>query len=112
MKNKEKLQENEGKNSETPCLLQTIETKKCTYSGQLKNGLYHGKGKLKTPEYTYFGWFYQNKFSGYGKIIYSDGSSYDGIWKNGKYHDHGVLKEADGSVYIGEFENGLKSGNG
>lgn len=49
-----------------------------------------------------------------GRMVktYSDGSSYDGECLNGKFHGHGKLVYADGTVYEGLFENGYRVDTG
>ena len=50
-----------------------------SYSGNYKNGLCHGKGRLEFKDGSvYEGQFENNKMHGYGKIFFKDGSIYQG----------------------------------
>lgn len=60
------------------------------YSGQLKNNVPHGRGKLLMP----------------------DGTKYDGEWQEGKPHGRGIIIYANGAAYKGEFYEGKKHGYG
>nr|XP_056721386.1 MORN repeat-containing protein 1 [Euleptes europaea] len=63
-------------------------------------GLYRGETK-------------DQRRSGYGHYIYSNSFfQYEGEWKEGKKHGHGKLLFKDGSYYEGEFVNGEIVGNG
>lgn len=55
------------------------------YTGQLRNGVFHGRGT----------W------------VSESGLSYSGQFKNGLYHGTGTLTFADGYAYTGEFEQGF-----
>ena len=57
------------------------------YTGQMKDNLQHGKGK----------------------VLFSDGSSYEGDWQYGKQHGYGVWKQA-GKTFSGTWEHGLMHG--
>lgn len=63
-----------------------------TYTGQLVNGIPHGKGMQTFPK---------------GSVI----SSYSGEFKNGKFHGAGMLLYANGSKASGFFANGVLSKN-
>lgn len=41
-----------------------------------------------------------------GRMVYSDGSEYDGEWKGDKPNGKGVMKKVNGTRYIGTFANG------
>ncbi len=60
------------------------------YTGELKNGVIHGKGK----------------------IIFDNGTTYDGEWNNGKMHGKGTLVWADGTAYTGDFVYNELTGQG
>ena len=49
---------------------------------------------------------------GMGKIIWPDGSVYEGWWKNDKANGRGRLVHADGDVYDGEWKNDKAHGIG
>jgi hypothetical protein len=60
------------------------------YSGELKNGFYHGQGKLTLP----------------------DGAVYEGQFADGLRHGCGVWRAAAGWSYEGDRERGVISGRG
>ncbi|MBQ6788933.1 MAG: S-layer homology domain-containing protein [Clostridia bacterium] len=60
------------------------------YTGQLKDGVIHGKGK----------------------IIFDSGTTYDGEWDNGRMHGEGTITWADGTQYTGEFVYNEMTGQG
>ena len=69
-----------------------------SYSGDYKNGLYHGKGRLEFKDGSvYEGQFENNKMHGYGKIFFKDGSIYQGNFKNNLRDGTGILRSTDGS---------------
>ena len=69
-----------------------------SYSGDYKNGLCHGKGRLEFKDGSvYEGQFENNKMHGYGKIFFKDGSIYQGNFKNNLRDGTGILRSADGS---------------
>lgn len=100
----------------------------CKYTGELKNGLPHGKGTMTTPDSTYTGMFKDGKvyglgvmktnfgtiegffndgdINGQGKYVSKDGAIYEGEFKNGEMHGRGQFKFIDGSSYDGIFKNG------
>ena len=47
----------------------------------------------------------------YGKYVFENGEVYEGTWREGKMHGRGRLEWFD-SVYDGDFEYGLRTGNG
>ena len=49
---------------------------------------------------------------GFGKMIYIDGTIYEGDWLYGLKHGKGMFQYKDGSVYRGYFVNDLKEGEG
>ena len=61
-----------------------------SYSGDFKNGHYHGKGRL----------------------VFTDGSIYEGQFENNKMHGYGKIFFKDGSIYQGNFNNNLRDGTG
>ena len=54
------------------------------YTGQLKDGLMHGKGIL----------------------TFSDGSTYSGDFKNNLYNGEGILRQIDGTILNGMWKDG------
>jgi hypothetical protein len=47
----------------------------------------------------------------FGKYVFENGEIYEGNWREGKMHGRGRLEWFD-SVYEGDFEYGLRTGNG
>lgn len=86
------------------------------YSGEFKDGEYHGKGKRylgvdenKQPILVYEGNFENGKYSGKGKSYYfiNGQLEYEGQFKNGEYHGKGILYDEQGNVlHKGKFKNG------
>ena len=59
-----------------------------SYSGDYKNGLKHGKGRME----------------------FNDGSVYEGQFENNQMHGFGKIFFKDGSIYQGDFKNNLRDG--
>lgn len=55
------------------------------YSGEVKNGLPHGKGVSIEKLHRYIGGWNQGKYDGEGIVIYIDGSIFKAEWKDGSY---------------------------
>ena len=64
------------------------------YTGDYKDGKYHGQGRLIKDDKT------------------GDFDDYSGEFFNGKYHGQGSLERYCGTKYHGEFKNGLYDGQG
>ena len=106
------------------------------YSGELKNGKRHGKGKLVLRNGDiYIGSWEDNRKTGQGVYLYSNGIKYNGQWKDdimegsgsfifprtgtyygdikkGQMTGYGVFKYNDGSVYEGCWKEGKWHGRG
>jgi len=88
------------------------------YIGDLtKKGFRHGRGHMvyTCPEFsgdTYTGKWKLDKFYGYGKYTWADGTVYEGNWRTQKRHGIGVFTFPDGSFYSGEFQNDEFHGRG
>jgi len=85
------------------------------YSGEFKDGKFHGEGKSyfgvdedNQPFVIYEGEFRDGDKEGKGKSYYFNGElCYKGEFKNGKYHGKGTLYDEDGKVkHKGKFKNG------
>ena len=79
------------------------------YVGEFKNGERHGKGKLIWADgSTYDGFWQDDVRHGVGIFTNADGHFYNGKWKSGKKHGKGVQNNEDGSSFEGEwFEDEL-----
>ena len=89
------------------------------YDGQWSpTGLRHGLGtQIDVKGVYYFGYWCDDKKNGRGRILYVNGTLYEGDFKNDEYHGYGTLKAQaryydDVSEYVGGFENGIKHGKG
>lgn len=83
-----------------------------TYQGELKNGLFHGKGLLKHAEgYQIEGFFKEGKVDGFAKFR-NEHIVFEGQWLNSA--PEGTGKEILYGVYEyeGNFNQGRKSGQG
>ena len=89
------------------------EKKSYFYKGEWKDDEYHGYGEFHAEgEYTYKGFHYKNKRSGYGTITYKDGRHYSGAWKDGYYDGFGKYTDKEGSSYEGRYKKGKREGDG
>ncbi len=71
-----------------------------------------GTGTKRWGDGTYTGAMIGGTPDGYGKIVYDDGSSYDGYWKNGQYHGKGTRVWETGDSYTGDWVNYIRTGYG
>jgi|GEM_PF-6771810 len=76
------------------------------YVGSLKFLKPHGKGTLTTADGTYTGEFRDGNFHGKGVEILSDGTRFEGRYKNGERHGRGVFTTTDGRTKAVEYING------
>ena len=79
------------------------------YYGEYRNGCKCGYGILETFEYTYTGFFYNNKFEGYGE--YSTQSLYySGGFHDGLFDGFGYMETDNNSICVGCFSKGKING--
>ncbi len=85
-----------------------------TYDGAWKAGARDGDATFYYSDGSYGGVNYSgDKFqSGYAKITYESGNSFEGMMKNGTFSGYGRFKFASGDVYEGNFANGDYDGLG
>ena len=108
-----------------------------TFSGEYRNDLREGKGKLASLDGTYLyvgGWhknkmegtgilnstkigryegeFHKDCFEGKGKLVDLENNIYDGMFHKGKKKGKGELKLNNGNIYIGEFKRDKYNGKG
>jgi hypothetical protein len=75
-----------------------------TYTGDILNGLCHGKGIWKFANgNVYEGDSVDGKFHGKGKWTSSDGEVYEGNFADNKPYGKGKLTRPNGEVYEGDF---------
>lgn len=83
------------------------------YQGGIKDGLFHGEGKLLYQHGGYYeGAFRNGTFEGNGVFVSREGRRYEGDFKAGYFHGSGQLTHLDGSHYQGEFQRGYMHGQG
>ena len=83
------------------------------YTGEVNlQGEKHGFGKLTSVSYEKEGSWRNNKFTGWGREIKSNGEFFEGKFIDGEISGKGVYKNNYGDLYIGEFSHSLKHGKG
>lgn len=62
-----------------------------TYTGEFKDGLMHGKGTIEDYNYqlTYTGEMKEGQITGQGKLVFVDGSEYEGSFLRGRFDGEG-----------------------
>ena len=100
------------KDSENPISYKTITYAGGTYTGMVRQGVPHGKGKFSYHNYTYEGDFKDGRFEGRGTVIFANGDKYEGDFKNDKFEGKGTSIFANGDKYEGEWKNGKREGDG
>lgn len=86
---------------------------KGTYTGEISDGKFHGKGTLvlKSGD-TYHGEFQNGKFHGKGKYIWSTGEEYNGEWFEDKKNGKGSVWPAEVNIpAIGKIILCMEKGN-
>ena len=85
------------------------------YEGEYKNQIPNGLGTFYSDEkddFKYTGQFKDGKFHGQGVLTKGNGDSYQGEYKNGLIHGRGTYLYRGGDVYEGQFKNGKREGKG
>lgn len=90
------------------------------YEGQVdENDVPHGEGEFEYPgnddleRQIYIGHFKQKKAHGRGLLRYREGDKYEGEWEDGLRHGQGeYFSKASGAKYEGEYQNDVKHGRG
>jgi hypothetical protein len=79
-----------------------------------EHGKYAGRGRIVelTGESKYVGEWLGGKKHGFGRLVFKDGSYYEGGFSDGLYHGNGTLFLTDTSRYVGQFAANLKNGVG
>ena len=85
-----------------------------TFSGEYKNDLRHGHGKLvsKDGSYHYVGDWVENRMEGPGILYSSKLGQYSGNFHKDYFEGKGKLEDLEKNVYEGMFHKGLKKGRG
>ena len=85
-----------------------------SYTGDFRDDLFHGKGKLVLSESNlgviYEGVFEEGRCAKFGRLTYSDGSTYLGEMQDFKRDGAGILMKPSGDRYEGEFQNDSATG--
>ncbi|XP_069804771.1 MORN repeat-containing protein 1 isoform X2 [Dendropsophus ebraccatus] len=84
------------------------------YEGEWKDGKKHGHGKLLFRDGSYYeGEFIHGEITGNGQRYWAAlGNTYSGEFQDGELHGHGVMKYKDDARYEGEFVFGIREGHG
>ena len=97
-------------------LIDSKETKRVLYIGELKKGRIEGTGELYDYNGTklYVGEFKKEMYSGSGETFYENGTThYKGEFLLNKYEGKGLLYYTNGQLcYEGEFAQGMYNGSG
>ncbi|KAG9482265.1 hypothetical protein GDO78_011125 [Eleutherodactylus coqui] len=83
------------------------------YEGEWEDGKKHGHGKLLFRDGSYYeGQFVRGEITGSGQRYWAAmGNTYSGGFQDGELHGHGVMKYKDGGRYEGEFAFGIREGH-
>jgi hypothetical protein len=66
------------------------------YTGEFKNGKYHGQGTIiNVAGDKYIGGWKDGKFNGKGTLTYSNGEKKSGVWKDGKIKNYSALTSSN-----------------
>ena len=89
------------------------------YVGDIKDNVPNGIGNMKFSNHdVYEGNWEKGKMHGRGKYYFYDSqkekfsSSYEGTFVNNRFEGTGVRKYSDRTIYIGQWQNGMRTGNG
>ncbi len=83
------------------------------YNGEFKNNKFNGFGTLVWKDGAkYVGQFKLDFANGQGTMTWANGNKYVGEHKNGKANGKGVFNYANGNQYIGEHKDDLAHGYG
>ncbi|XP_072464682.1 MORN repeat-containing protein 1 isoform X2 [Notamacropus eugenii] len=84
------------------------------YEGEWKDGKKHGHGKLLFKDGSYYeGEFVNGEIIGKGQRYWaSSGNTYSGQFVLGELQGQGIMRYKDGGKYEGEFSHGVREGYG
>lgn len=84
-----------------------------TYIGDLVDGACQGEGKMIWDDGTVYEgeWEYSAR-CGQGICHFSNGTVYSGTWENDNMNGYGTMTFTDGAVYTGEWKDGALHGEG
>ena len=104
-------------------LLNYILKKPCEEGCEIKIGLLHwnnyfvdiGNGRKYQGQWIHLykkSVIKDKKFTGFGTIIFQDGSKYQGMTSRGKFEGLGRMTHANGDIYQGQWHDGKANGKG
>lgn len=88
------------------------------YEGEYKNGLFNGNGTFyyyaddKQGRHRYIGTFVNGRREGQGRLEWSDGTLYEGMFHDNEFFGKGVMTWPNGDRYEGEYKCGKRDGSG
>ncbi|KAL1530249.1 hypothetical protein AB1Y20_001164 [Prymnesium parvum] len=83
------------------------------YTGEERDGQGHGEGRMVWQNgSSYDGGWVTGEPDGEGEMIWSDGSCYYGQWTAGQRQGYGVYENKAGDVYTGEWSFDAPNGSG
>ena len=102
----------EGEFADGQLILGKITSDDCTYEGELKHGMQHGKGRVTYENGDkYEGEYVMGRMEGTGTYSYVNGDQYKGQMLQNMFNGHGVMSLHNGCVFDGEFDmNQYKKG--
>ena len=78
-----------------------------TYTGDIKDGKRHGRGKLIfADDRCYEGDWVNDKKHGKGKFTWPTGEMYEGDWANDDINGKGAYRYKSGDFYEGDYVDG------
>lgn len=76
------------------------------YTGDFRDGLFHGEGELTWPDGRHYqGGFREGMLGGRGKFTYADGCIYEGVFAEGDFNGPGTYT-CDDTIWAGNFQQG------
>ena len=80
--------------------------------GQINTNVTEKEYVLGEFSHKYTGMLADGKFSGSGKLVFSDNSRYEGEFRDGRFHGKGIFFSPDGWRYAGVFAEGKMTEKG
>ena len=82
------------------------------YEGEMKGNLKHGFGRMTTMKYVRLGIWRDDQFTGWGRESRRNGDVLEGKFIEGRLNGMGIMKNFKGNIYVGNFVNSLREGQG